>query len=200
MLIDLLFTPMCIGCKSLGSHLCLGCRSSIQIASFDLRSPNLEVVSAGQYEGWLRDSVVRYKSGARSDVYGLSQVVDLMLPRASRIVPAPTSPEKVRDRGFDTIGQLSRQVVRRRRDVTVVPVLRLTRTVRDQVGLTADERRANLTGAIRSTRPVQGDFVVLDDVVTTGSTVQECARALKKAGADRVFVISLCASRNRGYL
>ena len=200
MLLDLLFTPKCIGCQRLGVHLCEGCFKLIHPTSFVIPSPKLNVMSAGTYEGWLRESIVRYKSGSRSEVFGLAQLAAKNLPRGSRIVPVPTSLEKVRERGFDTVGLLARQISRCRQDTTVLPVLNVRRLVQDQVGLTASARRLNVAHAFGSTKPVIGNFVVLDDVVTTGSTVQECARALKSAGANEVFVFSLCSSANRGYL
>ena len=197
MLLDLLFTPRCIGCQRLGNHLCHACRSAIQPRSFELNSPKLEVLSAGLYQGWLRDSIVRYKSGVRSEAHGLAQLAALTMPAQCRIVSVPTSAGKVRERGYDTIGLLARQIVRRRPDVDYFPILRITRSVNDQVGLSATERRANLAGAFGCIQPVTGDFVVLDDVVTTGSTAQECARALRHAGAKKVSAFSVCASSNR---
>ena len=197
MLLDLLFTPRCIGCRQLGIHLCNACRSTIHPRTFELNSPRLQVISAGTYQGWLRDSIVSYKSGARSEVYGLAQLATLTLPARSRIVSVPTSMSKIHERGYDTIGLLARQIARRRPDVEFLPLLRVTRSVRDQVGLSASERHANLAGAFGCIQPVTGDFVVLDDVVTTGSTAQECARALRHAGAKKVSAFSVCASSNR---
>lgn len=198
MLLDLLFTPRCIGCQRIGVHLCDSCIASIHSQTFELTTPSLTVHSAGTYEGWLRDAVVRYKSGSRSDVFGLASLAAPMFPRRSRIISVPSTSEKIRERGYDTVGLLVKQIVRSRRDIEHVPVLRTNRPVRDQVGLSAKERQINVAGAFRCAHPISGDFVVFDDVVTTGSTVKECARALSAAGAHRVFVFSLCASGIRG--
>lgn len=198
MILDLLFTPRCIGCQRIGTHLCHSCIALLNPLVFQLNEPNLSVFSIGTYEGWLRDSIVRYKSGARSDVFGLAKLAAPMFPFRSRIVSVPSTASKIRERGYDTVGLLVKQIVRTRRDIEHFPVLRTNRPVRDQVGLSANERQLNLAGALRCTRSVTGDFVVFDDVVTTGSTVKDCARALTEAGARRVFVVSLCASGNRG--
>jgi ComF family protein len=197
MLLDLLFTPRCIGCQRLGNHLCNACRLALQPQRREFNSPKLEVLSAGFYQGWLRDSIVRFKSGVRSEVFGLAELAALTIPAQCRIVSVPTTVGKVRERGYDTIGLLARQIVRRRPDVEYLPVLRVSRSVNDQVGLSATERRANLSGAFGCIQPVTGDFVVLDDVVTTGSTAQECARALRSAGAKKVSAFSVCISANK---
>lgn len=141
---------------------------------------------------------MRFKTGSRGQIPGLARLICDDLPINSTIVSVPTSTHKVRERGFDSIDLLCRQIVRLRRDVTYFPVLRLHRPVLDQVGLSAAKRQANLKGAVISKMPISGSFVVIDDVVTTGSTVQECARALKFAGAEEVLAYSVSASVNRG--
>ena len=70
----------------------------------------------------------------------------------------------------------------------------LRRIVLDQVGLTAAQRHSNLEGAFGIRRTVNGTVVLVDDVVTTGATLNSAARTLKFAGAQRVFALTLCGS------
>lgn len=73
-------------------------------------------------------------------------------------------------------------------------LLRKTRYTRSQTRLTASQRLTNVTGSIRLRKPemCRGRRVlVIDDVMTTGSTVNEAARRLKEAGAEKVYVITL---------
>jgi predicted amidophosphoribosyltransferase len=80
-------------------------------------------------------------------------------------------------------------------------LLRRTRWTKSQVGMTRDQRRRNIAGAFTVPRHrragLKGRSVLLvDDVVTTGATVDACARALKRAGAARVEVLALALVTN----
>jgi ComF family protein len=73
-------------------------------------------------------------------------------------------------------------------------LLRFRRT-KPQVGLTAEERLENLRGAFRARQSIEGKSVLLiDDVITSGGTIIECARALREAGASEVNAIAFCGS------
>jgi orotate phosphoribosyltransferase len=68
------------------------------------------------------------------------------------------------------------------------------RDTRSQIGLTSHQRRENLRGAFAVTRPQQvagREVVLVDDVYTTGTTASECARVLRRAGASRVWVVTV---------
>jgi ComF family protein len=105
------------------------------------------------------------------------------------IVPVPLHPAKQRERGFNQAALLA-QSVGRRLAVVVNPVLRRVRYTRTQTAFDRTERMGNLRGAFRLRRnaDVRGLCVLLvDDVLTTGATLSECARVLKKAGARSIF-------------
>ena len=72
--------------------------------------------------------------------------------------------------------------------------LYLRRAVADQVGLTALQRQENLDAAFGTRRIINGTVVIVDDVITTGATMNSAARALKFAGAQRVFALALCGT------
>ena len=72
--------------------------------------------------------------------------------------------------------------------------LYLGREVRDQVGLDARQRAANLAGAFTASRRLSGTVVIVDDVTTTGATLTNAAKALRIAGAPSIFAITLCGS------
>jgi predicted amidophosphoribosyltransferase len=112
------------------------------------------------------------------------------------VVPAPSRRAAVRTRGHDPVLRMARAAAARLRAVgletRVAPVLRLDRSVLDQASLGRAQRRANLHGAVgvrtsRTTRLSRGRqrlsvAVIVDDIVTTGATLHECARALAGAG------------------
>ncbi|MFF4370502.1 ComF family protein [Streptomyces sp. NPDC001594] len=117
------------------------------------------------------------------------------------LVPVPSARRTVRARGHDPARRIalaaSRRLRRAGEPARVAPVLRLRRRVADQAGLGARQRRENLAGALEvrpgGMRMAAGARIVLvDDVVTTGATLEEAARALRAAGlrADAAAVVA----------
>ena len=110
------------------------------------------------------------------------------------LVPVPLDIERLRWRGFNQAAALARTLaVRQRRSVHPMALWRC-RVTPPQVGLGEDERRRNMAGAfaVRDRAAVRGRTILLvDDVMTTGATVDECAKTLRRAGARRVDVVVL---------
>lgn len=107
------------------------------------------------------------------------------------LVPVPSARRQVRARGHDPARRIALAAAGRLRragvPARVAPVLRLRRAVRDQAGLGARQRRENLAGALEvcpgGARLTDGaELVLVDDVITTGATLAEAARALRAAG------------------
>lgn len=110
-------------------------------------------------------------------------------PLPDRIVPVPLHPRRLRERGFNQALELARATARRFRVPVVADGLRRIRHTTPQIELDARQRRTNLLGAFVAGRPSDGLRVALvDDVITTASTVAECARVLRDAGATNVEV------------
>jgi ComF family protein len=110
------------------------------------------------------------------------------------IVPVPLHPKRLRWRGFNQSVLLARQVSR----VQHIPmdpfVLYRGKETPPQTQLTEEERRKNVRGAfsLNPQKPVEGKRVLLvDDVYTSGATVNECSRSLKRGGAKEVYVLTL---------
>jgi predicted amidophosphoribosyltransferase len=123
------------------------------------------------------------------------------------VVPVPSSSAAVRRRGDAPLELLTRaalgQTARRERQLMLWPVLRLGRLVADQAGLNHAQRAANLEHAMkvraRSRDGVHGvTCLLVDDVLTTGATLVEAARALRAAGADHVAAATVAATQRRG--
>lgn len=108
------------------------------------------------------------------------------------LVPVPTSRAAYRRRGYRVV-----ELIARRAGLRVARVLRSVRATADQRTLGSAERRANVSGALRA-RGVAGlRVIVLDDVVTTGATLAEAARALRAAGAEVVGAATVAATARR---
>jgi ComF family protein len=152
------------------------------------------VRSIGPYEGALRAIVHALKyGGCRSIAPALGRLMrdagaDL-LTHDTVIVPVPLHAAKKRRRGFNQADDLARHLGPR-----VVPALSRVRHTGSQTALTEHERQANVRGAFvpdRRWRDWRGAPVVLvDDVRTTGATLDACALALREAGAGEVSAIT----------
>jgi predicted amidophosphoribosyltransferase len=109
------------------------------------------------------------------------------------VVPVPQHARRLRARGFDPVALLAREVARTA-GVRFAP--RALLRVRDgpsQTGLDRAARRRNVAGAYRAARPLSGCVALVDDVTTTGATLAEAARALRRAGSARV--VGICVAR-----
>jgi predicted amidophosphoribosyltransferase len=179
-LVDLVLPRHCYVCGRAGAGLCATC---VPIALVSVDCAGIPVMAAGRYEGPLRDAVLAYKERGRRDLATplaallAAAVAALDVPNAL-LVPIPSAASARRARGGDHVLRLSRRVGR------YTPALRLTRAVHDSTALGARARAANLAGAFAA-RPPQcrgACAVVVDDVVTTGTTLAEASRALSCAG------------------
>jgi ComF family protein len=182
-----------------GSRLCAGCGMS--------DSPLAACVAAIRFEGGGAEWVHRFKypkKGLRGLDPAPASVVGAMLreaaarapgPRPDLIVPVPLHPRRLRLRGFNPAAQIARSLAREFEIPIDVVALRRTRDTPSQTGLDRRERRSNVRGAFepRRGRRIPEQIWLVDDVVTTTSTLAEAAIALHTAGASTV--IGLCATR-----
>jgi competence protein ComFC len=107
------------------------------------------------------------------------------------VVPVPLHSSRLRKRGFNQAELLARGVAEKLK-ATVSDTLEVVRGTRDQVELSAAQRRANVAGAYTATKPLRGKILLIDDVFTTGATMSACAGTMVRAGAEEVHALSLC--------
>jgi len=154
-----------------------------------------------RYEGAMLEAIHRLKYGSRSslaDALGplLARFAEERVSRTDTVlaVPVPLHPGRARERGFNQSLLLARHVSRRLQVDLDFLSLRRVRYTLPQTRLARKERQQNVRGAfdLRDRGAVKGKTILLvDDVVTTGNTLNECARVLRTGGAARVFGLSL---------
>ena len=209
-ILELLFPSKCVLCGNLlGKEeldLCRTCRE--QTPEYPKGKRKLQFLdsftSVWYYEEYPRRSILRYKFGRRRNyapAYGR-----LMAMKVQRDIPetfdcvtwVPVSSLRKLSRGFDQVELLSRHVGREL-EIPSIPLLKKIRHNRRQSGLAdAAMRRANVLGAYKTVNlsHIQGKkILLLDDVLTTGATVEECARVLLTAGAKEVHCAAIAARR-----
>lgn len=164
------------------------------------RSPPYDRARAALvYDDGARPLLLAFKHGDRTDAAGplggwMARVGDEVLGAADVIVPVPLHRWRLWRRRFNQAGLLAAALARRSGRPVRVDVLRRVRATPPQGHLGRARRRENVRGAFRVMRPdrIAGRRVLLvDDVLTTGATVAECARLLRRAGAESVDVLTL---------
>lgn len=158
----------------------------------------------GSYEGGLRDLIhlLKYQQvRPAASVLGrmLAEVIEHLSVafEGARplVVPVPLHERKLQERGFNQSELIARAALKLRPanlDLKLhAGVVVRSRATQSQTGLSSHQRRANIRGAFVIAQPEQvsgRQVVLIDDVFTTGTTVSECARLLRRAGATRVWV------------
>jgi ComF family protein len=170
-----------------------------------------QAVAYGPYEGALRELVHLFKyQGIKPAGKLLGKLLHqsaktMALPESLIVVPVPLWPGKRQARGFNQAEAIAHTFMSFEHSSSIqleATVLVRTRDTASQIGLTRHQRRANVRGAFAVVQKdkVKGRSVlVVDDVMTTGTTAGECARVLRRAGAKEVFVATVArATKDTG--
>lgn len=206
----LLYPTRCAFCHNLmpwNVPVCDHCRNTIprtegagQCQTFPHVS---KCVSPLYYEGTVRDSLLRYKFQSLTGyakIYGefLAKCIDENGISCDSITWVPLSSRRKHSRGYDQAQLLALELSRR----TGIPCVRLLRKIRNNPAQSGTggraERKANVAGLYRAVSPDQiaGKRILLvDDIVTTGATLSECASMLRKTGAADVCAVTVACGR-----
>ena len=202
-LIDLIFPSRCAVCDSSGKNLCDACRELIWIEPLELNLSGLAVFTVTKYSDETSKLLVALKekgqSALVSELATMLEPILLKIPSSEStvfLVPAPSRPANFAKRGFTPMLLLAQEIANRNPRLKVLNALSFSRDVRDQVGLSANERIANLAMSMRLNQQVVGKICyLLDDVVTTGATALEAARVLRIGGAIVPGLLTLSYSK-----
>jgi ComF family protein len=184
----------CAGCGAPDRAICPPCRDALlPLPTTRATVGGLSVVTALRYEAVVRRVILAFKEQARTDAATtLSQPLAAALGRATtapavELAPVPTGRAAYRRRGYDPVRLLLR---RARRPSS--RVLEPARATARQKALDATARAHNLHGAFRARGSLHGrTFLVVDDILTTGATIDEAARAIRAAGGEVIGAATL---------
>lgn len=177
-----------------------------------LEPPFARAVAYGSYDGGLRELVHLLKY---EQVRPAAAVLGRMLAEAAQgldscwtrrpvmVVPVPLHARKLRQRGFNQSELVARAAIKHDaiklgagsgRMELHLGILERRRETQSQTGLTRHQRRENIRGSFAVAQPEEiagREILLVDDVFTTGTTVSECARILRRAGASKIYVATV---------
>lgn len=219
-LLDLLFPPRCVICRRVGEWFCMPCRAGIEkilpplcdhcgrpldredcpyCRQLPLHIDGLRAMAF--FEGGLREAIHRFKYQHRTELAGvfgamLNDYLNRYPLPIHAVIPVPLHPERERRRGYNQALLLARELAARQNLPLWYNVLARVRATQPQVELDARARRENVQDAFAASDAVAGASVLLiDDVCTTGATLDACSVALKQRGAKSVWGLALARGR-----
>jgi len=216
-LADLFYPERCVGCERRASDvLCRACFDALPYVGSPIcgrcglptafATPLCEECKNVDFAFQSARAPLKYDGVGKKIVHalkyrGYKRVVDrlaapLMLQviddsRFDAVVPVPLHRSRRRKRGFNQAELLARGISGKLR-ATVSDTLEAVRSTRDQIELSAAQRRVNVAGAYRAKESLRGRILLVDDVFTTGATMHACAETLLRAGAREIHALSLC--------
>lgn len=204
-----LLPTSCSGCDAPDRALCLSCRVALRPGVHLTRRDDIEVWAALEYDGVARRVIGAYKEGGRTDAApvlalalheAVQAPISAWLDRCGEedlgrvrieLVTVPSSRSAWRARGYHPVDLLLKKV-----GLRPSRVLRQRRRILDQVGLGLEERSRNKHESMSAVRPLAGrNFVIVDDILTTGATIREARRALIEGGGAVIGVAVLAQTR-----
>lgn len=217
-LLDWLFPPICGGCNKSGYRWCEKCQQDTQKIDRPIceicgrplttigicpeciaqRPAYTALRSWGIYGGPLRNAILRLKYGRDMGIAeALSKhIIELYNGfqwNINLVVPVPLSTTRRKKRGYNQAGLLAMPLAQAIGRTYRPAALKRIRETQSQVHLGAQERRRNVQNAFQAIPAIVSgmNVLIIDDVTTTGSTIDACAHALTRAGASAVFGITL---------
>ncbi len=215
--LDLVFPPRCVGCRSFGSFLCSRCLATMPRAQ-PPRCPVCWMPGAGGicrrcrgrpfafkaarcpfvYDGAAREAIHALKYQGVSAVAGvmapaMAECLEEWAPPAAALVPVPLTGARRRSRGYNQSEVLARELSRLSGLPLATGVLVRRRGAPPQARATDEAaRRANVADAfaVRRRDSLAGPLILVDDVMTSGATLDSCARVLRAAGHGPVYALT----------
>ncbi len=203
LILGLLFPKFCFGCQSEGTYLCEDCRAILEISKFHKQhsGQNLkDLYFALPYKNPLIKNLLRkfkYQPFVKELANPLSFLIIEHLQLLDNkpdftdfiIIPLPLEKRKLKWRGFNQAEEIAKELAKFLNIPILNNILIKTKSTLPQVELAEETRKENIKGAfsVKNNQEIKNKKILLvDDVYTTGSTMEETARVLKTAGAREI--------------
>ncbi len=205
-ILDLLYPQFCFNCQREGSYLCEDCQSTLRISNIHQKyqSQNLkDLYFALPYQETLIKNLIqkfKYRPLVKELANPLTSLIITHFqlldnkPNFSgfTLIPVPLEKSKLKWRGFNQAEEIGKELAKFLKIPLILDCLVKIRETLPQVELSDQERKENVKDAfsIKNGSQILGKKILLvDDIYTTGSTLEECAKVLKKAGAKEIIGI-----------
>jgi ComF family protein len=192
-LLNILMPARCVWCRDLGSVICQACASKLKLTPRPISRLELHGFAIHEYSNSIATLIHEYKENQQFSL--AKNIAEAMLPAIGNfdldnaaLVPMPSKKSSFAKRGFNPAELLARQIVKLAAHefkvrIPVSRCLKINRAVGDQAALSGESRRTNLIGSMKNQGfPTGFSAVLIDDVITTGSTLREASRCLTEAG------------------
>ena len=166
----------------------------------DNKPPFDKIRYFGIYEGPLKESIhlLKFQGVKRLSIPLAGLIYSLLTDKYDAIIPVPLHTSKLREREFNQTALLGHHLSKALSSPLLMNALCKNHETKLQTDVSGKERRDNLSGAFSASKEISGASILLvDDVITTGATVAECSKVLKKAGALKIDVAALARSMPR---
>lgn len=202
-ILDLLFPKFCINCGKEGSYLCEDCFSLIDISERQVLGDHIgpPLHWATSYDNFIVKKLInqfKYEPYIKELAKPLSSLIVAHLINLNKqssfqdfiLVPIPLHKKKLKKRGFNQANEIAKELSKFLKISVFSDILIKIKQTPSQTELKKEQREKNIKGAFLCQKPefIQARKILLvDDIYTTGSTLEECARALQSAGAKQVW-------------
>lgn len=206
-LLKLIYPDVCAFCNKIQKEsLCKKCEEKIKKYKKDIviRSKNNyfeELISIFKYEGLIREKIIQYKFQDKSYIYNTFAKIILknekvcgLLKKYDIIIPVPIHRKRKLQRGYNQTQLIAKETAKNIDIKLCDDVLVKSKNTIAQSKLNKNKRKQNIKNAFKvlNLEKIQGKNILLfDDIFTTGSTVNECSKILKKVGAKTVGVLTI---------
>jgi ComF family protein len=193
--------PFCPYCKSFIEEEDTECSFCKSAGEFSEDHKILLVRSLGRFDEYYKELIHRFKYGKKIPLgkrlaQRLGETInsDPRFLKSDFLIPVPLHKSRYRERGFNQSEIVAEEISKIAGLPLLKNVLLRKKNTKDQTNLSFQEREENVKGAFVVTQPeiINGKRIVLvDDVITTGATLSECARTLRQAGAEKILGMTI---------